>query len=122
MIKLQVSNIVAPDLPGDAWVIDLDAATGYEAPDADNVSFEIQVDVGPTDRDWTEHFFVHVITPDRRSAKGRGRKFIVLHEYSFSNLKHSLQTAVSTCEKEDWEQCLAELRRRFLWEADLPNV
>ncbi|RFB91510.1 hypothetical protein B5K08_14420 [Rhizobium leguminosarum bv. trifolii] len=121
MIKLQISNIVAPDLPGDTWAIDLDAADGHEILDSHSVSFQIQFDVGPADRDWAEHFFVHVITPDGRGARGQKRKFVVLHEYSVSNLKQSLQTAVSACEKEDWEHSLVALRRRFLWEWDMPN-
>ncbi|MGZ2380901.1 hypothetical protein HB775_06215 [Rhizobium leguminosarum bv. trifolii] len=122
MIKLQISNLVAPDLPGDAWIMDLDAASGYDAPSADNVSFEIQFDVGPADHDWTEHFFADVVTPSRRGTTGRRRKPIELHEYSLSNLKQYLRAAVSACEKEDWEHSLAELRKRFLWEWDMPNM
>lgn len=109
MIKLQISNVVAPGLPDDGWAIDLDASHGDEPLDADKVGFELQFDVGPVDCDWTEHFFLYVAAPGRVGRKGRGGKFIVLHEYSFSTLKRYLHSAISACEKEDWEHSLAEL-------------
>lgn len=118
MKRLQISNIVAPDLPCDAWMVDVDAADSHIG--VSNVCFEIQFDVGPVDADWAEHFFVQIVTPDRRNSRGH-RKYLVLHEYSLANLKQYLCAAVSACEMEDWERSLMELRKRFRWEWDLPN-
>lgn len=114
-------NSVTSNLPGDDWIIDLDRDVGHEPPSPDDVRIAPQLEIGPASEDWTETFRILVATPNNIPSRDTPMKVLRLHRYSFEALKEHLKAAVKTSERDSWEECLEELRKRFLWEYDFPN-
>lgn len=121
MRALEIRYAYAVNLPkgltrSDGFDFDLDY--GYEAAEPDDVDFFLTIGIGAAGHDWDEVFTVGVVTTNNRLRNNPNDRFILLPVYSFLGLKHELHKVLRTCERNSFEECLDELRRRFRWEYD----
>jgi hypothetical protein len=101
-------------IPDEAFNFEL--ADGYESPTPDDVNFALALDIGVTGEDWSEHFYLVVVTPNNRPGRAPDLRCMVLPTYSYATLRDYIVTAVKACERDSWEECLVQLRKRFRWE------
>ncbi|MDM9622452.1 Imm8 family immunity protein [Rhizobium sp. S96] len=103
------------------FIFDMTTNEEFEIASPNNADISLQLQIGPRDENWTETFFTRVVTPNNVPGGTSGMKIMRIHSFVFETLKKYLITAVAACERETWNECLDELRSRFLWEWDTPN-
>ena len=103
-------------LPG-VWVeFDFDYDAGPEAPAPDDVTFLLQLEIGTKEDSWAESFSVFVVTPNNRPKRSPCTRVLELPRYSHLALKGHVIKAIAACQRDNWHECMLELRKRFLWE------
>ncbi|PDT04867.1 hypothetical protein CO666_09050 [Rhizobium chutanense] len=120
VLELKIRALTAASR-GQVSYVDMEKHHGFDTATSDDADITLQLDIGPKDADWTETFSIRVATPRNMSKSNSRMKTMRIHSFSFETLKTYLVTAVASCERETWDECLDALRTRFLWEWDTPN-
>ncbi|MFD2056838.1 Imm8 family immunity protein [Mesorhizobium calcicola] len=115
-IKLAVAFGTSGDLPEQYQVIDFNQESGYEAPDPDNVAFQLSLDIGIEGTGKTDVFQCIVVTRNNIGKIHKKEKLIVLNEYTFKKFREAILNTVRSCEGVNWYDSLSKLIRKFIWE------
>jgi hypothetical protein len=116
VIKLKASDLTSSTLPEAFRTIDLDAPKGYEAGDPENVIFDLSFAVGPASSIGGDFFQCVVCTPISHREHSFSSKPLLLARYSFEHFRATFLDVLARCEKDNWYDCLVELRKHFSWE------
>ena len=109
--KLEVKTWSSPDVELESWV-----------PDAPNeVYFLLELEIGVVGEERRDIFQVVVATPEGLRARARAnviaeRGTLVVSEYSWRDLRRSIQSIVERCESPTWSESALKLQRYFEWE------
>lgn len=113
-----VYSISSDDLPDEFSIINLEQVNGYEAATPQDVIFQITIELGPDNLIGSDMFQCMVVSENNVHQLPGWSKYISFPEYSWKAFRDRLKNIFQTCQKDDWESSLFELRKHFNWEFD----
>lgn len=110
-ITLKVNDYYSPDIEIHSW----------EPDSAEQVRFLLELEVGEAGDDRKDLFQVVVATPEGLRASATGpiiadRATIVVSEYSWGQVRRTVEQIVERCQAPTWEESVLKLQRYFRWE------
>lgn len=112
-MKAELKRLHSPD------IYDLE---NYQPENAENFAFLLQAMVGPEGEEGEESFDIEVCTPKWLEETYDiddviiGRHHLVVREYSFQRIVHSIKEFLRDCSGENWNEVAEKVSRLGRWE------
>lgn len=121
MSRLEITSVTWEDIHPDFGVNDdgWEKLEDWEPEDRKFVSLTVTIDVGMEGMAGTNLFWLEICTAAYAKEKGTHSKrpyVLIVDEFDWLKIKPLIADRVMSCERDDWDSSVAELRKHFHWE------
>jgi len=120
MIELEIRAVFCAEL-----LVDVGESDGWERldlwqpEDRRFLRLSLTLEIGPKGSTGTNSFWLEICTKEfaRKEGTNKKKKYVLLvDEFDWLKIKLQIIERVRSCERDNWDKSVAELRKHFVWE------